>query len=123
MRSDDLFTWVLLPWVFSLGIGLPLFVVMTLLLRRRTQDSAGWRFLVCFVLSASICPSVFAIGTGHSAVLLVFPAVLVSVAMYDADSGAIKYGFLLGALPVLVLSFVFLAVWTLRINAKRRNIA
>lgn len=80
-ENTDFGVWPL-GWILSLGIGLPLFAVMAWFLRRRTQGSASWRFLVCFVLATAITPSFFPFSIGHGAMFFIVPAVLPVVGMF-----------------------------------------
>jgi len=112
----------LTPWIWTLGIGLPVFAVVAAILRRRAQQSAWWRFVVCFVLACAIAPSLFPWTNGHNAGgVILIPAVLMFADMIQRGSEAVFGALILGALPLCIVSFVLLGIWSALIRRRKRD--
>jgi hypothetical protein len=114
-RYSQLCALFLLPaWLLTLGIGVPLFAFINLLLERRAEQSAEWRFVACFALACAITPSIFP----FDGVMLLIPAVFVFVGIFEGNFQAV----LLGACPLLAVSFVLLGIWSFCASPKSKDI-
>jgi hypothetical protein len=113
---------ILKLWVWTLGIGLPVFLIVAIVLWRRAQRSVWWRLSVCLVLACAIAPSLHPWTNGHSdGGVILMPAVLFAAGVIDPGSERVLIPLILGVLPLGVVSFVVFGIWSLVIRKRKRE--
>ncbi len=112
-------------WAVTLGIGLPVLVVIASKRWREAQTTFLWRAVICMIAACVFTPCVQSEDFGRVATVDVFPAV---VALVSAPVGAARgeqgvslEGFVGGLIPILMVACVFFAVWSVIIRVRREQ--
>src|SRR5687768_16229776 len=102
-------------WIFWLGAGSIISVIVASCLQSRTRKSSGWRFFVCCIFACALTPTLIP-AYSHGMGLGIAPAVLVLLLSVLSLN---LFFFVFAALPIFIVASVLFCFWYVQIDVAK----